>query len=40
MTLYFNCQNEATKFPVGQAQGAKTVKIAELVSARQQPRLV
>jgi len=31
MTLYFNCQSETAKFPVGMAQGAKPVKLVELV---------
>ncbi|XP_067023611.1 uncharacterized protein [Acropora muricata] len=30
MTLYFNCQSETAKFPVGMAQGAKPVKLLEL----------
>lgn len=30
MTLYFNCQSETAKFPVGMAQGAKPVKLVDL----------
>ena len=31
ITLYFNCQSETAKYPVGMAQGAKPVKLTELV---------
>lgn len=31
ITLYFSCQSETAKFHVGMAQGAKPVKLAELV---------
>ena len=34
ITLYFSCQSETAKFPVGMVQGAKPVKLAELVCLR------